>query len=126
MTSASFPRDARLLTRSQFLATQAEGKRVAGRFVVLYVNERKEGEGARLGLTVSKKVSHLSVDRNLLRRRLRHLGRVLRPCCLRQADVVLIAKPSALAVSFPALASDVVAVYKKAHLLADEFQLEQV
>ena len=117
MTRALFPRAARLLKRTQFLFTQAEGKRYAGRYVVLYVYEAAKSSGLRVGLTVSKRVSHLAHERNLLRRRLRHLGRELRSLTLKEADIVLIAKPTSLKASFKELADDAGCLFKKAGLL---------
>ncbi len=117
MTRACFPRAARLVKRAQFLAVQAEGKRYAGHYVVLYVYERAGLGGLRVGLTVSKRVSHLAHERNLVRRRLRHLGRELKAVAIKEADIVLIAKADSLKATFKELAADAGRLFKKAGLL---------
>ncbi len=124
MTRACFPRTARLIKRVEFLTAQAEGKRYPGRYVVLYVYETASGQGLRVGLTVSKRVSHLAHERNLLRRRLRHLGRELRALATKEADIVLIAKPASLKATFVDLAKDSERLFKKAGLMASGRQRE--
>lgn len=122
MTNASFPRAARLTERSQFLSAQANGKRYSGRFVVIYVDFTNQSGRGRIGLTVSKKVSHRAVNRNLIRRRLRHIGRVYQTLISKPADIVLIAKPQAINAEFSALVEDVTKLYKKAGLLSADCQ----
>ncbi len=124
MTTARFPRSARLVKRVQFLAAQGEGKRYAGRYVVLYVYEKATAAGVRIGLTVSKHVSLLAHERNVVRRRLRHLARELRAEAEKEADVVLIAKPIALKATFNEIAEDTIRLFKKAALLKSNWQRE--
>ena len=73
MSGEAFPRSHRLARRSDFRKTYDEGKKLAGRYLVLFV--RPGGAGAiRLGLTVTKRVG-CAAERNRARRRLREVFR---------------------------------------------------
>lgn len=66
------PKKRRLLAHEDFVRTQRKGIRVSSGLLVLIA--RAHMNRGRVGLTVSKKVGK-SHDRNLLKRRLRHLAR---------------------------------------------------
>ena len=69
----SFGRNRRLLRRADYLETYSAGLRHAGRWLVFFVRPGA-GQGARLGVTITKKTGS-AVVRNRLRRRLRELFR---------------------------------------------------
>ncbi|MGQ9494978.1 MAG: ribonuclease P protein component [Thermoanaerobaculaceae bacterium] len=61
--------------RWEFTRVYQEGVKVGGRFLVLFLREREEGVGLRLGITATRRVGS-AVVRNRCRRRVRALGRV--------------------------------------------------
>ena len=98
-------RSKRLRKRSGFLAVQQHGRRIAGRVYVLYAmppTAARSESGARLGITVSKKVG-TAVVRNRVKRWLRESYR--RMAALPPGmDLVVIAKPGSATSDF--LATD--------------------
>ncbi len=101
----------RLRHRSDFQAA-VQGKRVfSGRALVVFALPN-HGEASRVGVTVSRAIKS-SVDRNRARRRLRELARVHlfggdSPVAQGgiHFDVVLIARPAALEVSYADLKAE--------------------
>ena len=73
MSGEAFPRSHRLARRSDFRKTYDEGKKLAGRYLVLFVRPSEAG-AIRLGLTVTKRVG-CAAERNRARRRLREVFR---------------------------------------------------
>src|SRR5512140_1697785 len=73
MVGEGFPRSHRLARRSDFRKTYDEGRKLAGRHVVLFVRPNEVGS-IRLGLTVTKRTG-CAVERNRARRRLREIFR---------------------------------------------------
>jgi ribonuclease P protein component len=69
----SFPPERRLRRRSEFLEVYEKGRRFSGRLVVVFAT-LVEGDGSRLGITVTKKVGTAAV-RNRLKRRVREIFR---------------------------------------------------
>jgi len=78
---ARFPRSARVLTSAEFERVFKQGKRTATPVMALHV--LPEGDGARLGLVVSRKVDKRAVGRNRIKRvvreHFRHTRAQLRP-----------------------------------------------
>ncbi len=68
-----WPRDRRLLRRSDYLEIYRVGRKVFGRFVVVFGVRTSKAAG-RLGVTATKKVGS-SVIRNRARRRIREIVR---------------------------------------------------
>lgn len=98
--SEAFPRSVRLRRRRDFLYIQRVGVRGSSDALVVVARPVPEGRG-RVGLTVSKKVGKAH-DRNLVKRRLRHLLRTHKHL-FSARDVVLIVKPGAAERSFEEL-----------------------
>jgi ribonuclease P protein component len=73
MSGEAFPRSHRLARRSDFRKAYDEGKKLAGRHLVLFVRPSESGT-IRLGLTVTKRIG-CAVERNRARRRLREVFR---------------------------------------------------
>ncbi len=99
-------RSQRLRARSGFLLVQQQGRRIPGQTLVVYAMRRRDGNPehtSRLGITVSKKVGN-AVVRNRVKRWVRESYRRLEP--IQDADIVVIAKPSAAQSSYQATARE--------------------
>lgn len=91
------PRRGRLTRSRDFDAVYKRGRSVANRHLVVYAferpaDERATGEGARLGLSVSRKVGG-AVERNRVKRVLREQFATSGATLLPDVDVVVIARP---------------------------------
>jgi ribonuclease P protein component len=107
------------LSRSRdFDAVYRHGRSTATRYLVLYSFPREEGdgEGARLGLAVSRQLGG-AVERNRLKRRLRAAFEELSRELVADTDYVLIARPglgeTAESRGFPWLVERVDEVFRK-------------
>ena len=98
--SLAFPRSVRLRRRRDFLYIQRVGARGSTDALVVIGRPVPRGKG-RVGLTVSKKVGKAH-DRNLIKRRLRHLLRSQRELFAAR-DVVIVVRPGATELSFDEL-----------------------
>ncbi len=89
------PRKSRRLSRSaEFERVYREGRSRANRYLVLYGFPRGGGEGARLGVSVSRKVGG-AVDRSRVKRLLREAFRARAAELPPDHDFVLVARPDA-------------------------------
>ncbi len=86
----SFPKQARLLRRSEFLAVTRKGKRYASRYFIVHLSPNDKNR-PRLGVTVSKKIG-TAVVRNRLKRGIREFFRTHQHCVPCATDVVVIAR----------------------------------
>jgi ribonuclease P protein component len=100
------PRAAHVRHRTDYLAIQNRGRRVAGPNLLLFALACKEPEGeqgrqgrqGRIGITVSKKVGN-AVVRNRVKRWIRECYRRGRPQFPARLDLVVVARPAAAAAS---------------------------
>lgn len=96
----------RLKKRRDFLAA-AKGSKVPRRAFVLEARRREDDEPARIGFTVSKRVSKKAVERNRIRRRFKEAARlVAAEHAVKGHDYVLVGRRAALAESFGQMAAD--------------------
>ncbi|MDD9910124.1 MAG: ribonuclease P protein component [Ahrensia sp.] len=103
----------RLKHRRDFLRAR-DGVKVHKPAFVLQMIGGPDPDIARTGLTVTKKIGN-AVARNRAKRRLREALRVAElPLRSAGKDIVLIARPAALEISFPHLISDVEHAFAKA------------
>jgi ribonuclease P protein component len=86
-----FSKQDRLLRRAEFLAVQAQGRRVHTPHFVLILRNRGDEGPARLGLTTSRKSAN-AVGRNRIRRLLREVFRTERAAFPLGHDCVVIAR----------------------------------
>jgi ribonuclease P protein component len=104
------PDDFRLVVR--------RGRRTTTPFAVYYRLERATGDPARFGFIVSRAVGG-AVERNLLRRRMRAVGRQLVDAGARGSDVVVRALPGSAQRGWVSLSADMHHALDD-HLLATE------
>jgi ribonuclease P protein component len=109
MSGEAFPRSHRLARRSDFRKTYDEGKKLAGRYLVLFIRPGETGS-IRLGLTVTKRIG-CAVERNRARRRLREVFRLEARALLERnrwtgADVVVNLRESGASAGLRELADD--------------------
>jgi ribonuclease P protein component len=133
VSTLRFPRRAHLRASAEFQAVFGEGSRVSGpalRLQVRFASHQgarqgavpdqgarqgavPEDAGARLGLTVGKRVDARSVGRNRIRRVLRETFRLAR-ADLPAGDYVVMAKPEAKALSNAALRAEFADLLRRA------------
>jgi len=100
------PRSGRLLRHSDFERVYKEGRRHFSTHMTVFYRGRAEGEGLRVGFTVSRALGG-AVERNRMKRRLRESVRLTRPEIEPSADVVINPKKSLLTAEFGSLLSEV-------------------
>ncbi|MBF0402228.1 MAG: ribonuclease P protein component [Magnetococcales bacterium] len=88
-----FPKSVRLLESADFQRVTTAGRKLGGRFFLLFTLETTL-PNTRLGLTVSRKVGN-SVTRSRIKRLMREFYRLGRPNWVVGRDWVLIARPQA-------------------------------
>jgi ribonuclease P protein component len=94
----TFTRGQRLTRRPDYLAVQERGRRISGSSYLLLALSRTgapQETGARLGITVSKKVGKASV-RNQVKRWVRESYRRMSDLAPRATDLVVVARASAV------------------------------
>jgi len=103
---ARFSSNMRLLRHADFERVYKQGRRhFAGNMTVFYL-QRNQGEGLRVGFTVSKALGG-AVQRNRMKRRLRETVRLHWPGNPLPVDVVINPKKSVLKVEFEQLGSEI-------------------
>jgi ribonuclease P protein component len=100
-----------LRRRPDFLRVQAQGRRFRRRYLALLVAPGEQG--ARVGLTVSRKVGN-AVVRNRTRRRLREILRTNPEALCSDCDHVVVAYPAAADAGFDALRKELTWLLDKA------------
>lgn len=113
----TFPRDARLTSKREYDAVFAEGRKWVGRSFVCYV-ARREGQGGRLGIAVSRQVGG-AVVRNRVKRYLREYYRTHRLELLIPADVVIVARPEARQLDYVRCAEALDRLFRRGGLLGE-------
>lgn len=101
-------RGQRLTRRPDFLVVQERGRRISGSSYLLLALARPgapQGAGARLGITVSKKVGKASV-RNQVKRWIRESYRRMSDLAPPGTDLVVVARSSAPASGFLGTATE--------------------
>lgn len=115
----SFGRDVRLRKRKEFIFVQRSNIRVSSRFLLLLARPQKVSDIGRIGLAVSKKVG-AAHERNLIKRRLRHIARTHRHIFLNKL-LVIVAHPPAASLSFEQLRHELL---ESAQLLQKRMEIQ--
>jgi ribonuclease P protein component len=95
----------RVVRPEDFRTVVRRGRRIASPLAVYYRLERDAGDPARFGFIVSRAVGG-AVERNLMRRRMRAVGRKLVDGGSRGADVVVRALPGSAQHGWASLSAD--------------------
>lgn len=95
----------RVVQAEDFRTIVRRGRRSASPLAVYYRLERTESDPARFGFIVSRAVGG-AVERNLLRRRMRAIGRELVDAGARGVDVVVRALPGSAQRGWASLSAD--------------------
>jgi ribonuclease P protein component len=88
------PRRRRLSRSAEFERVYRQGRSKGNRFLVLYAFPREEGDGPRLGLSVSRRVGG-AVERNRVKRVLREAFWAEAERLPSGSDYVVVARPDA-------------------------------
>jgi ribonuclease P protein component len=110
----SFPRAARVRARADFGRVFDGGRRTAS--PVMSLHWLRDGQPARLGLAVSRKVDPDAVGRNRIKRSLREQFRQLR-AALPEGAFVVVARPPAATLANAELRAAFVALLQRAGAL---------
>ena len=121
MSSAGFPRDARLRRPADFAALRTNSGRAGGRCFHMRYRGNELGH-ARLGLAISKRVSKRAVERNRIKRLLRESFRRVRHQ-LPAVDLMVMAREQAAGVPGAELLREIDGLWKK--LLASSVEVAQ-
>ncbi len=93
-----FPRRERLTRPRDFLDAYRHGNKRVGRYLVCYM-VRRDGQGRKIGLTVSRKVGN-AVVRNRVKRYIREAYRTQRLEVPEDAHIVVVARKAAARLSY--------------------------
>jgi ribonuclease P protein component len=96
----------RLLRHADFERVYKQGRRHFAAHMTVFYLPREQGEGLRIGFTVSKALGG-AVERNRMKRRLRESVRLRWPETRVSVDVVINPKKSVLKVEFSELGSEI-------------------
>lgn len=94
----TFPKEARILARREFLLLQQRGKKRHGQYF-LVITAPGRTQRSRLGITTSRRFGK-SVDRNRMKRLLREFFRERQHALVPAVDLVIIPKVGAHELSF--------------------------
>ena len=100
------PRSGRLLRHADFERVYKMGRRHFSSNMTVFYLRRSEGEGMRVGFTVSRAMGG-AVDRNRMKRRLRDSVRLCRPMPGPAVDVVINPKRTVRTADFSVLRNEV-------------------
>ena len=107
-------KEARIRKGREYQQVYQEGKRVAGRYIIIYC-KKNQGSVNRFGIVTSKKVGH-AVVRNRIKRQLRALARSITDKIQGKIDIVVVARPSIKGCTYEMIERDFLLIMKKARL----------
>ena len=108
---SGFPRKARLLRRGDFQSVYQQGRRHFAAHMTVFYLRRAEGDGLRVGFTVSRALGG-AVERNRMKRRLREAVRLHGVAVGVPVDVVINPKKSLLKAEFLDLREEIAKAFR--------------
>jgi ribonuclease P protein component len=108
---SGFPHSARLLRHADFQSVYKLGRRYFGPHITVFYLRRAEGDGVRVGFTVSRALGG-AVDRNRMKRRLREAVRLHGVAIGVPVDVVINPKKSLLKAEFSHLREEIAKAFR--------------
>jgi ribonuclease P protein component len=114
-----FSRDVRLLRHADFERVYKQGRRHFAPHLTAFYRRREQGDGLRIGFTVSKLLGG-AVQRNRMRRRLREAVRLHWPEFQASIDIVINPKKSLLTAEFPDLGKEIGQVFEVVRKFAEK------
>jgi ribonuclease P protein component len=115
----TFPREIRLLRHADFERVYKQGRRHFAPHLTAFFWRREEGNGLRIGFTVSKLLGG-AVQRNRMRRRVREAVRLNWPEFQAPVDIVINPKKSLLVVEFAELGKEIGKVFEVVRKFAEK------
>ncbi len=107
-----FPRTRKLLRHADFQRVYQQGRRHFAAHMTVFYLERGGDEGPKVGLTVGRVLGG-AVERNRIKRRVREAVRASLKYLVRNVDVVINPRKSALTAEFSALREEVAQAFEK-------------
>lgn len=111
------PREFRLSKDWILSKVRRQGRRAAGRFSMVFFLPNRSVSSSRASIIVSKKISKLAVERNLVKRRFSEALQKIRPRLIRGYYLVFSLSSRSRNVSFQDLSDDLSNLLNKARLL---------
>jgi len=140
MNNCSFPKEARILKRGDFLRVQNTGRRIHGPHLMGFVRTVRGGQTheppryrmqhrsdnrlaplprPRLGITVTTKIHKRSHERNRIKRALREAFRRHQHTVIRGIEVVVSARPGCVTLTGPQLQHELFELLSRARLIGE-------
>jgi len=140
MIDCSFPKEARILKRGDFLRVQNTGRRIHGPHLMGFVRTARVGQSnesshhrmhhrsnnrqaplprPRLGITVTTKIHKRSHERNRIKRALREAFRRHQHTVIRGIEIVVSARPGCVTLSGPQLQHELLELLSRARLTGE-------
>ena len=110
-----FPRAERLTKKSDYRLVFEHGEKLVGRRFICYMVRREE-QGCKLGVAVSRRVGK-AVVRNRIKRYVREFYRTHRPAFVTGVQVVVVARPSCAALDYRACADAMGQLFQRGGVL---------
>lgn len=107
-------KEARIRTGREYQQVYQEGKRVGGRYLIIFCKENRRTVN-RFGIVTSKKVGQ-AVVRNRIKRQLRALARSITDKTQSKFDIVVVARPGIKDCTYEMIEKDFLLLMKKARL----------
>lgn len=112
-----FPRSERLTRRKDFLDIYRIGERAVGRGFIGYV-VRREGQGRKFGVAVSRKVGG-AVTRNRVKRYIREVYRSNRKHLTDDFRMVVVARPKAATMTYSECREAIGQLFQRGELVSE-------
>lgn len=108
-------RESRIRKGKEYQEVFRKGKRVAGRYIIVFYLENRCCPAKRFGIVTSKKIGG-AVTRNRAKRQLREIARNIKEKIKGNYDIVVVARPAIKECLYKNLEKDFLVVMKKAGL----------